>query len=385
MNSLNPNALAALIVMALLFPLGLSPTGARAAATCFQELPDTAWQEGQPQSVLKSLNSDLMLNSFKVSTPPKYDLSGVIPLYRPDYLAFPEKRKITSYPKTLVDIKYPDVSDGTLRLASLESPDSFFQLNLRDVRVGAPASRELPLTVQYTYIGKNCGDRVVRISRSMGIQSVETYELQSMDDARLQDYLESFGKYSNIVELRKDLDRLRMIGIWMGQTKANPFKVIISKNYKAPSSLTWRLSNPSLTAIKSIEGFRQVLYKEFSGPLSYIDSTDGCLTTSNGEKNVHLIYSKSFFAGKKTTCPIYLHIFFPGFYSENLPPSAINDLSAPKSQIVIKAWVTSADTKALEKGLPETQGFCFNGKSFKALKSYMDKCPSGFVNAITGL
>ena len=379
MARIKPKAMFCLILCLILTPAGFTLNAASAATPCFQEYPDSAWQQGQPPEVIKSLNSDLMLNNFQVKTPAKYDLGGVLPLYRPYYLEIFGNKTISSYQNTLVNITYPDIDYVSLRLASLDNPDAFFKRTFRDVRVGAPDTRALPLSVQYTYVGKTCSDRIVKINRTMNIESIETLELQGMDDNQLQEFLGKYWDYSNIIEWRKDMDLLRMMGVWMGQTKSKPLKVILPKNYKVPTKYKYALSNPYTSAFYSSEGFQQVFYKWPSGSFTYFDSIDGCLTTSQGERNVHLLYSKSYFAGKKSVCPIHLHVFFPGFYSENEGNGTSNDwpgYEPPESQIVIKGWVTAANTKIVESLIYRTTYYCFNGKSF--LVSKISTCPAGY-------
>ena len=379
MARIKPKAMFCLILCLILTPAGFTLNAASAATPCFQEYPDSAWQQGQPPEVIKSLNSDLMLNNFQVKTPAKYDLGGVLPIYRPDYLEIFGNKTISSFQNTLVNITYPDIDYSEFRLASLTNPDAFFERVFRDVRVGAPDTRALPLSVQYTYIGKTCSDRIVKINRNMNITSIETRELQDMNDSQLQEFLGRYQNYSNIIEWRKDMDLLRMMGIWMGQTKSKPLKVILPKNYKVPKKYEYQLPNPYTSALYSSQGFLQVINREYSGSFTYFDSTDGCLTTSQGERNVHLFYSKSYFAGKKTICPIYLHVFFPGFYSENYGLGTRNDwpwYEPPESQIVIKGWVTAANTKNVASLIYRTPYYCFNGKLF--LVSKISTCPAGY-------
>ena len=261
MARIKPKAMFCLILCLILTPAGFTLNAASAATTCFQEYPDSAWQQGQPPEVIKSLNSDLMLNNFQVKTPAKYDLGGVLPIYRPDYLEIFGNKTISSFQNTLVNITYPDIDYGSFRLASLNNPDAFFELIFRDVRVGAPDTRALPLSVQYTYVGKTCSDRIVKINRNMNITSIETRELQDMNDSQLQEFLGRYENYSNIIEWRKDMDLLRMMGIWMGQTKSKPLKVILPKNYQVPKKYKFQLSNPYTSALYSSEGFQQVFYK----------------------------------------------------------------------------------------------------------------------------
>lgn len=383
MSRIKPKAMFCLILCLVLSPAGFILNSANATTPCFQEYPDSAWQQGQPPEVFKSLNSDLMLNNFQVKTSAKYDLGGILPLYRPESLGlFLLSNTISSYRNTLVNVTYPDIDNGSFRLASLNDPDAFFERIFRDVRVGAPETRALPLSVQYTYVGKTCSDRIVKINRTMNIKSIETLELQGLDDSQLQEFLGRYWDYSNIIEWRKDMDQLRMIGIWMGQTKSRPLKVILPKNYQVPKKYKYKLSDPYVSALYSSEGFQQVFSSErysTTNLFTYFDSTDGCLTTSQGERNVHLFYSKSYFAGKKTICPIYLHVFFPGFYSENEGNGTSNDwpwYEPPESQIVIKGWVTAANAKNIESLIYRTPNYCFNGKSF--LVSKISTCPTGY-------
>ena len=344
---------------------------------CFSDVPGSEWANGVPASVTQRLNSDLILYHFEVSTLKNFDFGGVFPIYGlPNQ--YPNVGNLSNLPSSLVNITYGSSKDRLSNVfdITLNDTDRFFTTKLIDVRIGAK-DRTVPLTVKYQYSGKDCSDRIVTVSRSIRISTIPTFDLSTMTDSSLQEYLQQTGRYYNIGDIKKAIQTLNYKKVWMNNTLKTPLPLIFPKGYKFPQG-SWIYSRESV--LQHIEGFSQLNSYPYQ---EYLDSNDGCLTNTFGEKYLHILFSNPYFKTSKTKCDVFLHIFS---YDPNSDYSIYPNTSiwssgeTPASQLVIKGAVTSAKTLGKVKFVYTVDGpYCFNGKIFKLMK-YGEVCPAGFVD-----
>jgi hypothetical protein len=236
---------------------------------------------------------------------------------------------------------------------SYENPSNgtMFPVNFYDLSTN-PKTRSINLKATYIYEGGGCSTRQVTIPTSIQVLVPLTHDLthDQNSDLVIEDFINRRLSTLDFLTRETVISNLKTSLNFWRSTSTHPLEVLPQKGGKIQDFYQAMNSHPE---------------SSFSSPYFYVgsttmDSSDGCVSDSNGDTFISPLNVKDFYKTNPSgSCAFTIHLAPLGDFSE---------------QLVIQGWLSAIPAPLAMK----TTITCIKGKLVKTVTAVKPACPAGY-------